>query len=158
MRRFLIVLTTISLFSCRHNVLFRGDKEIEITWNTDSLVAFHFHVSDTTKTYYSEITLRHSTSYSYQNLFVFIHTTNPVGEIITDTVECILADKTGKWRGNGIGDILEFSKVHRDAILFETSGKYKIEIEQAMRYGEPAATQRLEEIKSVGICIGQKTN
>ena len=95
MRIFLIVLTTLSLFSCTNNVLFSGDKEIEATWNTDSLAIFHFHVSDTTKTYYSEIKLRHSASYSYQNLFVVIRTTNPAGEIITDTVECILADKTG---------------------------------------------------------------
>ena len=69
-----------------------------------------------------------------------------------------MADKTGKWRGNGIGDILEFSKVYKDAILFETSGEYKIEIEQAMRYGEPATIQKLEEIKSVGVCISQKTD
>ena len=158
MRSLLIVLTTTSLFSCINNVLFSGDKEIETAWDTDSLVVFHFHVSDTTKTYYSEIKLRHSTLYSYQNLFVFIHTTNPEGERITDTVECILADKTGKWRGKGIGDILEFSKIYKDACLFETSGKYKIEIEQAMRHGDLAEIETLEEIKSVGVCVGQKTD
>lgn len=158
MRSPLIVLVIISLASCTNNVLFMGDKEIEANWNTDSLAVFHFHVSDTTKTYYSEIKVRHSTSYSYQNLFVFVHTTSPVGKIITDTVECILADKTGKWKGNGIGDILEFSKIYKRAIFFERSGEYKIEIEQAMRYGEPAEIQRLEEIKSVGVCISQKTD
>ena len=156
MRNFLIVLTTTSLFSCTNNILFRGDKEIETAWHADSLAVFHFHVSDTTKMYYSEIKLRHSTSYSYQNLFVFIHTTNPAGKRITDTVECVVADKAGKWKGNGIGDILEFSSVYNEGVLFEKSGEYKVEIEQAMRYGKSAEIQRLEEIKSIGVYIARK--
>ena len=35
-------------------------------------------------------------------------------------------------------------------------GKYKIEIEQAMRYGHLEAIQRLENIKSIGISIRQQ--
>ena len=156
MRSLLIVLITISIFSCTNNILFTAEKEIEGAWDTDSLVSFHFHPSDTINPYYFEIKLRHSTSYSYRNLFVFIRIINPDGGIITDTVECVLAEKAGKWKGNGIGDVLEFSKTYKDSILFEVSGKYKIEIEQAMRYGELAAIQRLEGIKSVGICIEKK--
>ncbi len=146
------------LFSCTNNVLFRADTEINNSWHTDSLIEFNLNISDTTTVYYSEINIRHNNNYPFQNLFVFIHTTNPLGHKTTDTVECILADKTGKWLGTGIGDILDFTKIYQDSKVYENAGNYIIEIEQAMRYGQLPAIKSLEGIVSVGVCVRRRTN
>ena len=156
MKKGIFLLTALCFFACNNNVLFKADKEITNTWHTDSLLIFQFRTNDTNITFYSEINIRHTIEYSYKNLFVFVRQTNPEGQTVVDTVECVLADKTGKWKGRGVGDILDFTKRYNDSILFETSGEYKIEIEQAMRYGELPAIKSLEEIISVGVCIKKK--
>ena len=156
MRQVVFVLVVFSLLSCTNNFFFKADKEIKDGWHADSAIVFQFNISDTTNIFYSEINIRHTISYPFQNLFVFLHNTNPLGQTTTDTIECVLADKTGKWKGRGVGDILDFTKIYNDSILFETNEEYKIEIEQAMRYGELPAIKSLEEIISVGVCIKKK--
>ena len=159
MRKGVIVLLCFFLFACNKNILFKGDKEIKNTgWNTDSLAVFEFEITDTISNYLAEINIRHTIEYSFQNLFVFIHTKMPNEQNIIDTVECILADKKGKWNGKGIGDVLNFTKPYKKLISFKIGGKCKIEIEQAMRYRELSAIKSLEEIISVGICIREKEN
>ena len=159
MRKGVIALLCFSLFACNNNILFKGDKEIKNTsWHTDSLVVFEFDITDTISNYLAEINIRHTIDYSFQNLFVFIYTKMPNEQNIIDTVECILADKKGKWNGKGMGDILNFTKPYKKLISFKIGGKCKIEIEQAMRYGELSAIKSLEEIISVGVCIRKKEN
>ena len=88
------------LITCKNNILYEEDNEIKgSNWNVDSIISFDFNILDTTTIFYSTLKIRHTTSYPYQNLFVFIHTTLPNEERQTDTVECILADKIGKWNG-----------------------------------------------------------
>jgi gliding motility-associated lipoprotein GldH len=158
MRQVVFVLVVFSLFSCTNNFLFKADKEIKDGWHADSIIVFQFNISDTTNVFYSEINIRHTISYPFQNLFVFIHNTNPLGQTTTDTVECVLANKMGKWNAKGMGDILDFTQIYKDSIVFKTKGNYKIKIEQAMRYGEHPSIQSLSEIASVGVCIKRKGN
>ena len=99
MKKALAVLIVLSLFSCTNNVVFQADKEIRTAWHTDSLVTFHFQISDTLSAYSSKLNIRHTIAYSYQNLYVFVHTTTPLGKTTTDTIKCFLADKSGKWKG-----------------------------------------------------------
>jgi len=153
MKKRILLFVTICFFACNKNVLFKADKEITNYWHTDTLLSFRFNVNDTNTIFYSEINIRHTIDYSYKNLFVFIHNTNPEGKTVVDTVECVLADKTGKWKGKWMGDILDFTKTYNDFTFFEKSGEYKIEIEQAMRYGELPKIERLKEIVSIGVCI-----
>ena len=156
MRQVVFVLVVFSLLSCTNNFFFKADKEIKDGWHADSIIVFQFNISDTTNIFYSEINIRHTISYPFQNLFVFLHNTNPLGQTTTDTIECVLADKTGKWKGRGVGDILDFTKRYNDSILFETSGEYKIEIEQAMRYGELPKIEMLKEIVSIGVSVRRR--
>ena len=135
---------------------FKADKEIKDGWHADSTIVFQFNISDTTNVFYSEINIRHTISYPFQNLFVFIHSTTSDGQTTTDTLECVLADITGKWNAKGVGDILDFTQIYKDSIVFKTKGNYKIAIEQAMRHGELPAIKSLEEIISVGVCIKKK--
>ena len=156
MRQVVFVLVVFSLLSCTSNFFFKADKEIKDGWHADSIIVFQFNISDTTNIFYSEINIRHTISYPFQNLFVFLHNTSPLGQTTTDTIECVLADKTGKWKGRGVGDILDFTKIYNDSILFETNEEYKIEIEQAMRYGELPKIEMLKGIVSIGVSIRRR--
>ena len=153
MKQGVIVLVVFSLLSCTNNFLFKADKEIKDGWHADSTIVFQFNISDTTNVFYSEINIRHTISYPFQNLFVFIHSTTPDGQTTTDTLECVLADIMGKWKAKGVGDIIDFTQIYKDSIVFKTKGKYKISIEQAMRYGELPSIKSLKEIVSVGFFI-----
>ena len=120
MKQGVIVLVVFSLLSCTNNFLFKADKEIKDGWHADSTIVFQFNISDTTNVFYSEINIRHTISYPFQNLFVFIHSITPDGQTTTDTLECILADNTGKWNAKGVGDILDFTQIYKDSIVFKT--------------------------------------
>ena len=106
--------------------------------------------------FYSEINIRHTISYPFQNLFIFIHSTDPYGQTTIDTLECVLADITGKWNTKGVGDILDFTQSYKDSIIFKTKGNYIIAIKQAMRYGELPSIKLLKGIMSVGVYIKEK--
>tara|TARA_B100001175_G_C19458628_1_gene615293 strand:+ start:936 stop:1409 length:474 start_codon:yes stop_codon:yes gene_type:complete len=157
MRWGFLLCLVITVFSCKESVVYKGDIDIiNSTWHTDSVALFEFEVRDTTSNYSSELNIRHTVEYSFQNLFIFIKTVTPKGENIIDTVECILADKNGKWHGTGIGDIVDFSMEFNHSTPFRISGIYKIELEQAMRYSKYPYIEFLEEIVSVGIDIRKK--
>ena len=153
MKKGLVALIVFSLFSCTNNLVFQVDKEIGTAWHTDSLATFHFQISDTLSVYSSELNIRHTIAYSYQNLYVFVHTTTPPGKTTTDTINCFLADKSGKWKGKGMGDVLNYSTTIKEKETYESSGKYKIAIEQAMRYGKKPKIDLLKEILSIGVSV-----
>tara|TARA_B100000073_G_C23705005_1_gene561927 strand:+ start:263 stop:733 length:471 start_codon:yes stop_codon:yes gene_type:complete len=153
MKKGLAALILSSLFSCTNNVVFQADKEMGKNWHTDSLATFHFEISDTLSVYSCKLNIRHTIDYSYQNVYVFVHTTTPIGKTTTDTINCFLADKAGKWKGKGVGNVLNYSTTIKETETYQSSGEYKIEIEQAMRYGKKSKIEFLNEILSIGVCI-----
>ena len=109
--------------------------------------SFDFEIMDTLATYSLSLNVRHSIDYEYQNLFVFVS-----GEV-NDTIELMLADKNGKWKGRGISDVREFTHNLKKDKTFSKKGKHYINIEQAMRYGASEKIQHLPNILDVGLII-----
>ena len=111
-----------------------------------------FEVTDTLNPHHFFITLRNTNDYPYSNLFLFVHTHFPNGRKSRDTIECVLADRTGRWLGSGNGFIVD-QKVISNKVMynyqkrFPLAGTYRIELEHAMR------TDTLRELLDVGIRI-----
>ena len=124
----------------------------ENTWNTDSIVLFDIYNKDSISPHNIVLTVRHSTEYKFQNLYVF---TNFQGAL--DTTELMLSEKNGKWLGTGFGDIRELDFVLMTNVFFDNNSENKISIEQAMRYGLNSKIQNLEGVVAVGIST-YKTN
>jgi gliding motility-associated lipoprotein GldH len=76
-----------------------------------------------------------------------LQTRYPQGTYSKDTLECILADQTGKWLGDGSGDIWDNQILFRKNFKFKRKGKYVFSLEQAMRL------ENLPQILDVGIRI-----
>ena len=72
-------------------------------------------------------------------------------ESITDTVECTLADPSGRWFGKGLGfissDRFQAHVLYKLRNRFPRKGRYTLMLEQAMR------TQKLQGVIDVGVSV-----
>lgn len=131
------------------------EKNISIKNNSWSLTQkpyFEHENKDTTHNINILINVRHSTTYPFSNLWMFINTTCPDGSVSRDTLECLLAEKSGRWRGNGIGDLRDISFLLKQTQL-KKEGFYRFNIEQAMRYGNLTKMDILPGVIEVGLRI-----
>lgn len=143
-----ILLLAAFLQSCGPEPMFDNTKKIPgSVWKEDDVVRFEVPVTDTSSLFRFFLNIRHSTDYRYANVFFFIHTTFPDGTLARDTVECIVADKSGKWLGRGITNIRDNQVMLRSGLRFPQAGTYVFEFRQAMREEE------LEGIKDIGLRI-----
>ncbi len=119
-------------------------------WKSSQPVSFEFNIQDTISPYSFYINVRNNMDYDFSNIYFFVTTTFPDGTTGRDTVECILANVRGKWLGSGMGNIKESSHLIREDLVFPASGKYQMQLEQAMR------EEKLDGIEDVGIKIVKK--
>ena len=125
----------------------RRDVIREAAWAVEDRKAFDVSIDDTLYNYVFGISMRHLESYRYSNLYVFLHTTMPNGNITHDTIECVLAMPDGRWIGKSSGSMRDMRITLNPNLRFPLEGPYHFEIEQAMR--EPV----LKGISDIGIYI-----
>jgi gliding motility-associated lipoprotein GldH len=120
-------------------------------WDRGLVPEFLFDISDTVNKHDLFIDIRHTGDYPYSDLFLFVDLNGPGGRHLRDTVECLLADPTGRWYGKGTGYI--FADRYRAKVLykmgnrFPSAGRYSIKLEQAMR------TEKLQGVLDVGVSV-----
>lgn len=136
------------LSGCESGIIFDNTKSLEgDVWKSDQIIRFDVPLEDTVNIYKFYLNVRHTTSYRYANIFLFINSTFPDGAQARDTVECILADPSGKWMGKGISNIRDNQVLLRRGLRFTQKGLYIFEFEQAMREPE------LKGIMDIGLRI-----
>ena len=151
--RALLIPSFFLLIACQDNAIFEENHALaDASWNTDEPVQFQFAVDDTVSRYDLFINLRNGDAYPYMNLFLFVKMNFPNGRTALDTVECFLADPTGKWLGSGIGDVYDNRFLFKKNRSFPVPGTYKIEIRQAMRVDD------LPDVYDVGLRIAPAAN
>jgi gliding motility-associated lipoprotein GldH len=96
-------------------------------------LVFDVPVNDTLSNYDIFITLRNSSSYDFNNLYLFIDINSPMKITERDTMECVLANADGKWLGNGLGDIWDNKFLFKKNVKFQKPGTYEFVFNQAMR-------------------------
>ena len=133
--QFLIIsFILIFISSCDNNRVFEAYKEIpESNWNKDSLVTFDIPVTDTIQNHNLYLNVRNDISYNFSNLWLFIEINEPGGTAVTDTLEVLLADQSGRWLGDGFGGIKNQQIAYKGNVFFPASGEYKIVIQHGMR-------------------------
>lgn len=144
----IIISFLIILSSCSSETIYNSSFDLpESGWYKDEAVAFEVPITDTLLHYDFGISIRNTTDYRYSNLYLFLNTEFPNGNVSRDTIECILADKQGMWLGKGWSDIKENNIVLNSNFVFPLKGKYKFYIQQAMR------VDTLKSIKSIGLNV-----
>lgn len=145
---FLLLAPVFLLVSCSQNAIFDETIEVdEAGWYKNDLARFDLVIEDSISTFNYYLNLRHTVDYRYSNLFVFLKTTYPNGNVSRDTIEFVLADKSGEWFGKGWGKIRDNSVLLVEGIKFPLKGPYTFQIQQAMR------VDTLKGISNIGIRI-----
>ena len=148
---FLSVILSVLFISCNHNRFFEESVKIEDgIWRSDNIVTFSAVITDTIAVYNMYLDVRNDISYPFSNLYLFLKTEFPNGQIAKDTIECMLASYDGKWLGSGIGSVRFNRFLFQQGISFRMSGTYRFELEQAMRVTE------LNGIRDIGIRIDKE--
>ena len=146
-----IVLMSATLLACNTQVVFEKNLPIDSKgWHFSEQMVFEHSFQDTTLLYNMFLNVRNNRSYPYSNFIVFFETEFPDGRIYRDTIETVLADRTGKWTGSGFGNIKTNSFHFRRDVWFPLEGTYIFRIEQAMR------EEYLQGITDIGIRIERK--
>lgn len=141
-----LVLLLLMIFSCNRHTIYEYNLNIpNEQWEKDMPACFNIPITDTTCYCDMFINIRNTTEYDFSNLYIFVTMQLPDGRMARDTINCLLADKEGRWLGKGIGNIKEQQIAFRSEMIFPRTGVYKFYIEQAMR------TDTLKGIKSIGI-------
>ena len=138
----------ILLTACNKNTVYKEYSEIpDKIWDRSFMPEFETEIEDTSKYYNINIHVRNASIYPYANIWLFIHKTSPTGKTDIDTLECILANESGKWLGEGMGDIWDNEIPWIKNYKFEQKGKYSWKIEQGMR------NAKLPGIMDIGMSI-----
>ena len=119
----------------------------EAAWHVENRVPFDVTLNDTLGIYAFGLNLRHLENYRYSNLYLFMHTQMPNGNVTHDTIQCLLAAPDGRWIGKSSGSMRDLHLTLNPALRFPLVGTYHFEIEQAMR--EPV----LKGITDIGLFI-----
>lgn len=147
-----VVILIVLFFSCSGNTVFdRVDKIPVEGWDEKSQLSFTASITDTLEAYAILFHLRNDNSFEYSNIWLFVETTGPNGDVLNDTVEFILADANGKWQGSGLGSVNSMLLAYKENIRFPYRGVYTFSIAQGMR------KEKLVGIKDFGVRI-QKYN
>ena len=144
----LYIITLLLLFTACGN--YDYDERVvipEANWSVENRVPFDVPIDDTVSIYSFGLSLRHMENYRYSNLYVFLHTTMPNGNVTHDTIQCLLATPDGEWVGKSSGSMRNLRFTLNPRMRFPMQGNYHFEIEQAMR--EPV----LKGISDIGLFI-----
>lgn len=153
MRLLGLLLTLILMSSCDKNVVLSESSPIEDgKWAFENNVEIAVELTDTLSPLNFFIEVRHGSNYPYQNLILFFKTYFPNNTYKVDTIDCPLAEKSGRWYGSGLGDLLDNRIMFKRNVQLPQAGGYKFELQHAMR------PDTIEEIYDIGLRIEKAIN
>jgi len=146
---FLIFILTLSLLpSCKNNIVSSDSKEIEgEVWNVNQLIELEANLIDTQNNFNLFIDINVKEDFLTNNLWLFISTKSPSGNVQNDTLMFYITDEKGKWFGNKSGDIIKNKFLYKSNIKFPEAGIYSFQINHGMREND------LPKVVSVGISV-----
>ncbi len=131
---FLVFICLGCLVSCDSQVVFEKNIKLDDNrWAQGNVIRLETEIKDTLSPMNMYINIRNAGGYQFSNLFIFLTTTTPENVKARDTLELILADESGKWKGDGMGDIFDNRILFKKNFHFPVKGTYTFELEQAMR-------------------------
>jgi len=143
-----ITIFSVVFYSCNPDTVYNNNVTLPTEgWYKHNAIAFNVNINDSIDNHKFSLNIRNSINYRYSNLYLFLITEFPNGNISRDTIECILANNEGKWLGKGWGDIKENVIVLKSALRFPLVGEYKFLVQQAMR------VDTLTGINDIGLSI-----
>lgn len=104
-----------------------------IEWNMNEPAHFEVNMEDTIGHYQVLLYVKHTHEYPYQNLWLFTQSVAPDSTLAVDTLECFLADNSGKWLSESFLSEREMPLIYMPHIRFPQTGTYTFDIYHGMR-------------------------
>ena len=132
MRSIFICILLVSLFSCNDAPFYTKSYSFKNnSWERNVKPKFIVDIKDTTLLYDFIVTLRTTTSYKYNNLWIFFNTTLPNGSPVREPIEIKTCYPDGSWIGKKTGSMVEHIKIFKRKKM-PSPGKYKFVLEQGI--------------------------
>lgn len=130
----LLFLLLITAIGCDQELYFQKNIPLpEASWDYSDTLSFEFVIQDTSNLYDLFLDLDHSSTFSFQNLYVKIGTHFPDGHSEEKVVSLEMADKMGFWYGECTDDWCELTIPLQTGVYFNQSGAYRLTINQHIR-------------------------
>ena len=127
------------------------------TWENKDKINFNIEIKDSITNHSTNISLRHSTSYKYQNIIIFVHHYFNKTQLKTDTVDILLAQNNGRWRGTGKNNIKEIKHTYNKNNIYQ-KGTHVFELELAMREKNSLEIKKLEDILDISLFLTEEND
>ncbi|MDA8886498.1 gliding motility lipoprotein GldH [Bacteroidia bacterium] len=153
MTKHILIFSFIALFAvaCNQNVMVDRYHDIpENGWQYEHIVTDSFEISEPGYYHLISANLRITGDYPYANIHLKVDITSPDGKTTKHKVPVELAEKSGKWLGSGLGDIVTFQTPIFHRKFLNQKGKYTFEITQDMRL------ETLPSVVAAGIRVEQQ--
>jgi len=142
-----------ALSSCNDSVVLSELTAIDSgKWGFEDSRMITAELNDTLTPMNYFIEVRHGANYPYQNLILYFKTFYPNNTYKLDTIDCPLAESSGKWYGTGLGDLLDNRIMFKRNVQLPQGGKCKFELQHAMR------SDTIEEVYDIGLRIEKAIN
>lgn len=116
-------------------------------WEWKEIQKFNFEIKKADYYYNLDVNLRITGKYAYSNLWM-IGVLKGEGKSDTLKFQAVLADETGRWLGQGNGNVLTYRIPYKQNIILKP-GKYEFYLKQNVR------TEKLPGIMNVGIKVSE---
>ena len=150
--RFLTYLFFIVIISSCNKQKIGYHSFVNQVWNSEDKISFDIIIEDTVRLYCLSFSLRHTTSYQYQNIIFFTHHYFNNDKISTDTVNLELALNDGNWIGRGKSDIREFNYPYKVDQKY-SKGNHTFKLELAMRENNSLSLKSLEGMSDISLYV-----
>lgn len=128
------LLLAVVTLSCDSSIWYSDNYRMkDEEWSMYDPAKYACSIEDTVRTYNIELSVRTSTDYPYRNIYLFIVTSFPSGETVTDTLNTMVTDEKGKWLGKGAGDLRELHIPYKANVYFPEKGEYHFRVIHGMR-------------------------
>lgn len=145
---FYTIFITVGLASCSSGVVYEQIEEVDVEgWNYKKPVVVKFATPDTSNRYNLIFDVRITPEYAYQNLWLFIETTEPDGSTHTDSINVPMSYPDGRWIGSGLGDLIDNPILVNRDFKFAETGEYTFKIRHGMR------NDYLQNVQNVGVIL-----
>ena len=132
MRSLVIPILVAFLFSCDDASFYTKSYSFNNnTWERSVKPKFIVEIKDTKHLYDFIVTLRTTSSYKYNNLWIFLNTTPPNGLSVREPFEIKTCYPDGSWIGKKTGSIVEHTLIFKRRKV-PSRGKYKFVLEQGI--------------------------
>ncbi len=123
------------LFGCQenHRVYEKYVSIEDYQWSLKDTLNFKVKIKDTSNPYQLALQLRNKISYPYRNIWLLIQHESPSGTLSSMKAEFQLAKKSGKWTGQGIGDLYDHRFPVPQNISLSEKGTHRFRLVHLMR-------------------------